>query len=409
MAWSTGTTDAFVFWVALLLMAYVHLGYPAAAWMRATIKPLRHTRAPIEPAVTVVVVAHNEAHRIAARLDNLFALDYPKEKIEIVLASDGSTDDTVDIARRYEDAGLIVRAFHKRRGKAAVLNDVIPGAAGEIVLLADARQQFDRLAVRRLVANFADKAVGAVSGELMMRPNSVRAAVGKGTSLYWRYEKFIRRHESQVGSTVGATGAIYAIRRVLFEPIPEDTILDDVLIPLRIVRAGYRVLFEPEARAYDGVSATAGQEFVRKVRTIAGTFQLLTREIWVFDPFRNAVWFETISHKALRLTMPLLQTLVLTANVRLAALPSYRLVLAAQLLFYAAAVAGYATRNARRPLALVTLPYTICLLSWATIVGFVHFITRRQKATWERVAATAAAAMESVAAPAGFDRRRSVR
>jgi cellulose synthase/poly-beta-1,6-N-acetylglucosamine synthase-like glycosyltransferase len=351
--------------------------------VRALLRPLPHTKMPGEPPVTVVVVAYNEAHRIAGRLDNLLALDYPQDKLEIVLASDGSTDDTVERARRYEEAGVVVRVFHTRRGKAAVLNDVVPAARGEIVVLADARQQFDRGAVRALVSDFADKTVGAVSGELVMTPDSAGAAVGKGVCFYWRYEKFIRRHESRAGSTVGATGAIYAIRRALFDPIPEDTILDDVVIPLRIVRAGYRVLFEPEARAYDGASATARQEFVRKVRTIAGTFQLLAREAWVFDPFRNAVWFETISHKALRLTLPLLQAIVLIANARLAAVPVYRVLLAAQLVFYLAALAGYALRRARRPVFLLTVPYTICLLTWATIVGFMHFITRRQKATWE--------------------------
>jgi cellulose synthase/poly-beta-1,6-N-acetylglucosamine synthase-like glycosyltransferase len=386
MEWSTGTTDAFVFWVALLLMAYVHLGYPAAAWVRALMRPLPHARSPIEPSVSVVVVAHNEADRVVARLENLLALDYPTDKLQIILASDGSTDATVERARQYEEAGVVVRAFHARRGKAAVLNDAIASASGEIVVLADARQRFDTDAIRALVQNFADRSVGAVSGELLMTPDAAGAAVGKGVCFYWRYEKFIRRNESRAGSTVGATGAIYAIRRVLFEPIPEDTILDDVLIPLRIVRDGYRVLFEPSARAYDGASATARQEFVRKVRTIAGTFQLLSREGWIFDPFRNAVWFETISHKALRLTLPVLQLLVMIANLRLATfVPVYRVLLAAQLLFYLAALAGAAQRRARRPLIVFTVPYTICLLTWATIVGFVHFITRRQKATWDRV------------------------
>jgi cellulose synthase/poly-beta-1,6-N-acetylglucosamine synthase-like glycosyltransferase len=362
------------------------LGYPAAAWMRALLRPLPHTQSPIEPTVSVVVVAYNEAGRVAARLDNLLALDYPADKLQIILASDGSTDATVERARQYQDAGVVVRAFHTRRGKAAVLNDAIASANGEIVVLADARQRFAADAVRVLVQNFADPSVGAVSGELLMTPDAAGAAVGKGVCFYWRYEKFIRRNESRAGSTVGATGAIYAIRRGLFQPIPEDTILDDVLIPLRIVRHGYRVLFEPNARAYDGASATARQEFVRKVRTIAGTFQLLAREMWVFDPFRNAVWFETISHKALRLMLPVLQLLVLTVNLKLATyVPVYRVVLAAQLLFYLAALAGAAQRQAKRPLIVFTVPYTICLLTWATIVGFVHFVTRRQKTTWDRV------------------------
>jgi biofilm PGA synthesis N-glycosyltransferase PgaC len=409
MDWSPLSTDSLTFWIALLLLAYIHLGYPAAAWLRALVRPLAHINTPIEPTVTVVVVAHNEADRIAARLDNLLALDYPNDKLDIILASDGSTDDTVKRAHRYEEAGVRVHAFHNRRGKAAVLNDVVPSARGEVVVLADARQQFDRGAVRALVADFADRSVGAVSGELVMRPNSARAAVGKGACFYWRYEKFIRRHESRAGSTVGATGAIYAIRRALFDPIPEDTILDDVLIPLRIVRGGYRVLFEPDARAYDGAPATGRQEFVRKVRTIAGTFQLLAREAWVFDPFRNAVWFETISHKALRLTVPVLQILVLLANARLAGEPAYRVVLAGQVLFYLAALAGYAYRQAVRPVFFLSVPYTICLLSWATIIGFVHFVTHRQKATWERVASASVVSLETVAAPGGFDRRRSAR
>jgi biofilm PGA synthesis N-glycosyltransferase PgaC len=409
MDWSTTSTDSFIFWIALLLLAYIHVGYPAAAWVRASLRPLAHRQLPVEPTVTVIVVAYNEASRIASRLDNLLALDYPKDKLQIILASDGSTDETPDRARRYEESGVVVCDFHNRRGKAAVLNDVVPSARGEIVVLADARQQYDRRAIRALVANFADLSVGAVSGELVMRPDSARASVGKGASFYWRYEKFIRRNESRAGSTVGATGAIYAIRRALFEPIPEDTVLDDVLIPLKIVRAGYRVLFEPEALAYDAAPATARQEFVRKVRTIAGTFQLLAREPWVFDPFRNAVWFETISHKALRLTMPFLQALVLIANARLAGVPAYRVLLAGQILFYFAAFVGYASRDARRPIIPVTVPYTICLLSCATIVGFAHFITRRQKATWERVAVMGGGTLEAVAAPAGYDRRRSVR
>jgi biofilm PGA synthesis N-glycosyltransferase PgaC len=374
----------FVFWLSVVLLAYVYVGYPLVAWLRARLWPQHHVSAPYEPMVTVIVVAHNEAERIAARLDNLLALDYPREKLEIRLASDGSTDGTVARARAYESAGVAVRAFHQRRGKSAVVNDVVPAARGDIVVMADARQRFDPGAVRALVANFADPRVGAVSGELMIDADAAGAAVGKGVGLYWRYEKFIRRAESRASSTVGATGAIYAVRRDLFEAIPEDTLLDDVLIPLRIVKSGYRVLFEPAARAYDTASAAAKQEFVRKVRTIAGMFQLFAREAWLFDPRRNPVWFETLSHKGLRLTMPALQALALAANAMLARDPIYAGLLACQMLFYVAALGGCSPR-ARRSGFAVTVPYTICLLSWATVVGFVHFATRRQKATWDRV------------------------
>ena len=372
-----------LFWVSLFLLAYVYVGYPLVAWLRARLRPQHHVSAPYEPMVTVVVVAHNEADRIAARLENLLALDYPREKLEIRLASDGSTDGTVARARAYESSGVVVRAFHRRRGKSAVVNDVVPAARGEIVVMADARQRFDPGAVRALVANFADPRVGAVSGELMIDADASGAAVGKGVGLYWHYEKFIRRAESRANSTVGATGAIYAVRRDLFETIPEDTLLDDVLIPLRIVKSGYRVLFEPAARAYDTASTAAKQEFVRKVRTIAGTFQLFAREGWLFDPRRNPVWFETFSHKGLRLLMPALQALALAANASLIAEPIYAGLFACQMMFYVAALGG--CRRTRRPGFVVTVPYTVCLLSWATIVGFVQCATRRQKATWERI------------------------
>ena len=199
-----------------------------------------------------------------------------------------------------------MHAFAVRRGKAAVLNDVVPRASGAIVVLADARQRFEPDTVRALTRPFADPAVGAVSGELILTETLEGPAVGRGVGVYWRYEKLIRKSESRVDSTVGATGAIYAIRRELFEPIPEDTLLDDVLIPLRIVRRGYRVLFEPAARAWDRVAASAGEELARKVRTLAGNFQLFVREPWLLDPRRNRIWLATVSHKGLRLLGPLL-------------------------------------------------------------------------------------------------------
>jgi cellulose synthase/poly-beta-1,6-N-acetylglucosamine synthase-like glycosyltransferase len=226
--------------------------------------------------------------------------------------------------------------------------------------------------------------VGAVSGQLVLRPVEGAATAGHGAAFYWHYEKFIRSAESRADSTVGATGAIYAIRRALFEPIPDDTLLDDMLVPLRIVRRGYRVLFEPAARAYDGTSATAGQEFARKARTIAGNFQLLSRERWLFNPFRNRLWFETVSHKALRLTLPLLHAALFAANVAAAGAWPYQWLLAGQVAFYAAAVVGGVQRHGGRRFIGFTVPHMLCLLSWSTIVGFYRFLTNGQPVTWER-------------------------
>jgi cellulose synthase/poly-beta-1,6-N-acetylglucosamine synthase-like glycosyltransferase len=240
--------------------------------------------------------------------------------------------------------------------------------------------------LRALVAPFADPAVGAVGGELLLEGEAGSAVAG-GVGLYWRIEKLMRKAESRLDSTLGVTGAIYAIRRELFEAIPPDTILDDVLIPMRIVRLGRRVVFEAGARATDLASSAGAEEFRRKVRTIAGCFQLFAREPWLLSPLHNRLWLQTVSHKLLRLLIPPLLVLALAANAALAASGDafYQLALGVQLLFYAAALAGRHAGAAppwlRRPLGAA---YVVCLLAWATVVAFCRFASGRQAATWER-------------------------
>ena len=379
-----GSTPELFFWASFALLAYVCVGYPLLARLRAAINPKTRRRAPIEPTVTIIVAAHNEGFQIERRLRNLLALDYPVGKFEIIVASDGSTDDTVARAQAFESAGVIVRAFPERRGKPSLLNDIVPDATSDIIVFADARQQFDAQALRALVANFADPGVGAVSGELIMTAEEDAELGGEGAAMYWQYEKLIRTTESQGGSTVGATGAIYAIRRSLFEPLPPDTILDDVLIPIRIARRGYQVVFEPAAKAFDIAPASARAELVRKARTIGGTFQLFARERWLLNPRSNPLWFETVSHKALRLAIPVLLATLLLANLPLLEMWQYQVTMAGQVAFYLAAAAGLGERQSRRRRVMLTLPYTMCLLSWATVVGFVRFVTRDQAVTWER-------------------------
>jgi poly-beta-1,6-N-acetyl-D-glucosamine synthase len=376
-----------LFVVSVALLAYTYLGYPALMFVYARLGARPAHAAAVEPTLSVVIVAYNEVARIARRIENLLSVDYPADRLEILLGSDGSSDGTAAAARAYEHAGVRVIAFETRRGKAAVLNDLVPKAAGEIVVLADVRQQFAAGALRALVAPFADPGVGAVSGELILTQDADGTAVGEGIGVYWRYEKFIRRHEARVDSTVGATGAIYALRRELFEPIADDTILDDVLIPARIARRGYRVLFEPEARAYDRAAATAEEEFTRKVRTIAGKFQLLAREAWLLSPFHSRLWMQTVSHHALRLLTPLLLVTAAGANLFLLERPLYQWTLAGQVVFYAAAVGGQRLRRAGCRIPFVGVPYVISLLAWATVVAFLKFVRGRQRVTWEKASA----------------------
>jgi len=376
-----------LFWISVLLIGYSQIGYTALihAWAAGRRRG-DDDRDERVPKVSILVVAHNEAARIEGRIENLLALDYPRDRLEIVVGSDGSNDDTASRARGFAAAGVRVLAFHRRRGKTSVLNDLVPRCRGEIVVLADARQRFEPDAVRALVRRFADRTVGAVGGELILA-DSAGSTVGRGLGLYWRFEKSIRLSESRVDSTVGATGAIYAIRRDLFDPIPDDTILDDVLIPMRIVRLGYRVVFEPAARAHDRPAAAAREEFVRKVRTIAGNFQMFARERWMLNPLRNRLWLQTVSHKGLRLLGPLLLTTALVSNVCLAGRPFYDWTLLLQGVFYASALVGHLERAARR-LPVVAVPYTLCLLNWATVVAFLHVLTGRQSVTWERAGRT---------------------
>ncbi len=374
-----------LFWAALAILGYVCIGYPVLARVRAALRPRTRNRAPIEPTVSIIVSAHNEGERVERRLRNLLSLDYPAERLQIILGSDGSTDDTVDRARLFESSGVVVEEFTHRRGKPALLNALVPRARGEIVVFADARQRFDTMALRALVANFADPGVGVVSGHLIMTAGSDAEIGGEGAAMYWHYEKLIRSTESRGGSTVGATGAIYAVRRSLFEPLPPDTILDDVLIPVRIARRGYQVVFEPAAKAFDIAPPNAHGELLRKTRTIGGTFQLFARERWLLDPRRNPLWFETISHKALRLTLPILLATLFVSNLALLDWWPYQVTMAGQALFYAAAIAGCGHRNARGRALILKLPYTMCLLSWATVVGFVRFVTDHQHVTWDRI------------------------
>ena len=373
-----------LFWTAAVLLAYVHAGYPILIRVVARLRPRAPAAADILPPISIVVVAHDEARHVRGRLENLLSLDYPRDRLEIILGSDGSGDDTVERARAFETDGVRVAAFPRRRGKAAVLADLVPFCRGDIVVLADARQRFEARALRMLVRGFADREVGAVSGALILDRGAAGAAIGAGAGLYWRFESALRRAESLVDSTVGATGAFYAIRRRLFPPIPRDTILDDVLIPMRIVRRGYRVVYEPAARAHDRAPDGSGTERARKIRTIAGNFQLFARETWLLDPSRNRLWLQTVSHKGLRLLGPLLLAALLVSSAALAARPFFVAALLAQILFYAAGLAGTGLRDAGRRLSFLAFPAIVCLLTWATVVAFARFLSGRQRVTWDR-------------------------
>jgi cellulose synthase/poly-beta-1,6-N-acetylglucosamine synthase-like glycosyltransferase len=303
---------------------------------------------------------------------NAFCLasEYPADKMEVIVVSDGSTDGTVECGNSLNDERVRILPQKFRAGKAHCLNLGVASAKGEIIIFGDMRQRFDSDTIRRLVSHFSDPQVGAVSGALEIEKSS--SAVGGGVDLYWRLEKFIRLSESQFDSSIGCTGAVYAIRRSRFQSIPPDTILDDVVIPMQIAVQGSRVLFDPNAVAYDPQTLEPQREKIRKQRTLAGNFQMLFRyPQWLF-PWANRLWWQFISHKYLRLAAPFFMLLLLVSNAFLLDCIFFRLVFIAQCGFYFLALLGRIFPAARSRF--LSIPAGFVFLNLMTLSGLYHFL-----------------------------------
>jgi cellulose synthase/poly-beta-1,6-N-acetylglucosamine synthase-like glycosyltransferase len=340
-----------IFWTALAGIVYVYAGYPLLllAWRRWGHRPVLKRYQ--EPSVSLVIAMRNERNNVVRRLQNCFDLDYPARKLQVIVSLDAPTDGTDDLVRGYAGKGVEVVCSAVHRGKAEALNSAVAIATGEVLVFADARQQFDKRAIRELVANFADASVGAVSGELVILDEQGKEA-SDAVGAYWRYEKTLRALESGIHSVPGATGAIYAIRRELFVPLPAGTILDDVVVPMRIVLAGKRVVFDPAARAYDVASQSTQSEYARKTRTLAGNYQLFAQMPESLAPWRNPIFVQLVSHKLGRLLVPYCLAALFISNLFLLH-GFYLVVLVGQALWYTLACAGWlvSTRFSARPVA----------------------------------------------------------
>jgi poly-beta-1,6-N-acetyl-D-glucosamine synthase len=369
-----------VFWGSALLIAYAFAGYPALLFLRSRWRSRPALKAPILPSVSIVMAVHNEADVLPAKLNNLAALDYPAGQLEIIVTSDGSTDTTETIVAARTSERLRLVASPSREGKASALNRGIQAARGEIVLFTDARQLIAADAIRELVANFADPSVGCVSGELILG-ESDPAGSSSGYGLYWRLEKKIRQWESLTGSVIGATGALYAVRKDLLVPLPGGTILDDVYLPLHVARQRRLVLFEPKALAYDRV-APSQREFRRKVRTLTGNYQLVQLAPWLITPSNPVLW-DYVSHKLFRLVAPFGLAALLISSLFLR-MPFYEVVLALQVVFYALAALTILGRP--RPAIVARLAdaaAAFLVLNAAAVVAFCFFLSGK-RGVWVR-------------------------
>jgi cellulose synthase/poly-beta-1,6-N-acetylglucosamine synthase-like glycosyltransferase len=378
----------FIFWFSILALFYTFAGYPIWIWLMARYRGRWPTKKSITPLVSVVIACLNEERNIESRINNLLQSDYPQTHLEIIIVSDGSTDQTVNLARHYREAGVRVLHYAKRRGKPQALNLGVEQANGEVIIFADARQSFEPEAIKELAANFADPEIGAVSGSYVMSKNN-GSTIGEGVGFYWQYEAWIRKNEGLFNSIMGATGAIYAIRKNLWKPLPVETILDDVYTPIQIALAGKRVVFEPNAVAHDAVPKSAAREFARKARTLTGNYQLCQLMPRLLFPNTILLW-QFWSHKLMRLAAPIFMMILLVANFRVVMkvpTPSeiifYGVCLTLQTTFYFSVLVGWLLAKANRRMKVFNIAYVFSVMNAAAFVGLLYFVLGKRN-VWVR-------------------------
>jgi cellulose synthase/poly-beta-1,6-N-acetylglucosamine synthase-like glycosyltransferase len=374
------------FWACLALVSYAYLGYPLLVWglsrvINGPVLPRTGDDADL-PAVSLLIAAYNEEAVIEDRLRNALAMDYPTDKLEIVVSSDGSSDRTTEIVRRYSGGNIRLLDYAHRRGKATVLNASVPELEGEIILFSDANTEVDSSAARKLVRWFQDPRVGAVCGRLVLTD----PLTGKNVdSLYWRYETFLKRCEGKLGALLGANGGIYALRKDSFTPIPDGTILDDVVIPLLArLRTGCTIVYDSEAVAQEETPPDLGSEFSRRSRIGAGGFQSIGILWGLLHPRWGWTALAFASHKVLRWLCPFFLLGLLASNLVLSAIPFFQATLVAQFAFYlgAAVMALVPARfRALRPLRLATM---FTAMNLALLAGFWKWARGSQRGAWQR-------------------------
>lgn len=369
-----------IFFASTALVAYHYLLYPGAVILLARFRrpgPPTQTRSGDGaqlPFVTMVIAAYNEERVIEGKLENTLSLDYPSERLRVIVAAHGSSDRTAELAGRFQSHGVTVLHDPVRRGKTAALNRAVEAATSEIVLFSDANNHFNADALKQLVRHFDDPSVGGVCGLKQVYATADReSAVGDG--MYWRYESAIKIAESQLGSITTADGEIFAIRRALYRPLDESLINDDTAITIELVRNNYRVLYEPAARSYEQASIRIEDDFNVKVRMVSGGFQTLSRYWRLLIPPRNAFAWAFFSHKVLRWLAVEFLILMLVCSLLLVAQPFFQVMLLAQVAFYLLAWIGWRLRKRRAlPLALY-VPFYFCAMNLAALFGLYRHLS----------------------------------
>lgn len=383
---------AVLFWVSLFVAAYTYVGYGILLFflikIKQRIRPAQNTFYSHEefPDITLFIAAYNEEGFICKKIENSLGLDYPKEKLHIVVVTDGSDDITPQLVEQYPEVSHYYQP--ERRGKTAAVNRVMPYIKSPIVVYTDANTLLNKEAIVEIAKHFKDPNVGAVAGEKRIHMNEKDTASGAGEGIYWKYESALKKWDSALYSVVGAAGELFAIRTILYEEVPHDTIIEDFYMTLTIAKQGYKVVYEPHAYAVEEPSASVKEELKRKVRIAAGGIQAIVRLRALLNIFRYGILtFQYVSHRVLRWTItPFAMFAILVSNLLLLQSGDllYTVLFIGQVVFYLLAFIGYLLEDRRVRLKIFFVPYYFFIMHYAVFLGILRYIKGSQSIVWER-------------------------
>lgn len=384
----------FIFWLCVGSIVYTYAGYPALVTFLARFRK-QSSYAPATPSVTLLIAAHNEQTVIAEKLENSLALDYPRDRLQILVAADGSDDATPSIVESFADRGVELSYSPPRRGKMAAINRAVERAHGDILIMSDANNMYGPEVLRELVAPFADPDVGMVTGSKHIASGD--GALGESEGLYWRYESFVKEQETRLGCCTGVCGEVLALRRNLFEVLPSNIINEDTFMALRVIKRGYRVVYAPNARSYERVSVSAQDEVARRARIFAGRYQTLALAHTIVTPSRPLVLWQVASHQFMRTLVSLAMVGALFANLVAVVRPSRSarrvgtlgaplnwIMLLVQVLFYGVAFVGNRVESKGKLGKVLYIPTFLVNSNLAGVIGLFRFLTGRQTTLWQR-------------------------
>ena len=376
-----------IFWILVFLIVYSYFLYPF--FLKVILffkKAVRVIDENFTPRVTMIVSAYNEEYIMEKKIINFLNINYPKNKIELIIGNDGSSDNTEKILDNFCNNTLI-RCFNfkERHGKSWVLNKLIPEGSGKIIVFSDANTLYSKTSIRKIVKHFRDKKTGGVCGRLILS-NPENMLNIHGEVKYWNYENRIKSLEGAIKSVTGANGSIYAIRKELFSAIPENKFFnDDFIIPANIIKKGLDIVFEPEAEAWEFTSPTLKDEFFRRIRIGAGNYNAIPEILELLNPLKGFIAFSLWSHKIIRWFVPFMLLLILLINLLVLLMPFDRVIFILQIMFYLAGLIGIISHSRKKLNNIFMYPAYFLIINSALFAGFIKAVTGKQARTWSRV------------------------